>query len=96
MLKVHMWKTFDPKYRGSHRVPFIKGNQVNIVKSGNVGKPFWVHVSHLKQVYPADEVIDKIPDYYTFGRKTTLPLHPDNVPDLQWQCATILNTPSKQ
>ena len=91
-LKVHMWKTFDQKYGGSYRVLSIKGNQASIVKSGNMGRPFWVHISHLKQVYLADKVINKILDYSTYGRKTTLPLHPDNVPDLQWQCTTTLNT----
>ena len=35
-----------------------------------------VHVSHLKQVFPADIVIDKIPDYSTFSRKTKLAIHP--------------------
>ena len=52
-----------------------------------------VHVSHLKQVFPADIIIDKIPDYSTFGRKTKLAIHPDQIPDLGWNCATTLNTP---
>ena len=51
-----------------------------------------VHVSHLKQVSPADIVIDKIPDYSTFGRKTKLAIHPDQIPDLGWHHAMTLNT----
>ena len=50
-----------------------------------------VHVSHLKQVFPADIIIDKIPDYSTFGRKTKLAIHPDQIPDLGWHHAMTLN-----
>ena len=53
-----------------------------------------VHVSHLKQIFPADIIIDKIPDYSTFGRKTKLAIHPDQNPDLGWHCAVTLNTPT--
>ena len=53
-----------------------------------------VHVSHLKQVFPADVIIDKIPDYSTFGRKTKLAIHPDQIPDWGWCHATTLNTPT--
>ena len=54
--------------------------------------PQMVHVSHLKQVFPTDIVIDKILDYTTFGRKTKLAIHPDQILDLGWHCATTLNT----
>ena len=53
-----------------------------------------VHVSHLKQVFPADIIIDKIPDYSSFGRKTKLAIHRDQIPDLGWHRATTLNTPT--
>ena len=41
---------------------------------------------------PADNVIASLPDYSTFGRKTTLRLNPDKIPDLNWNIATQLNT----
>ena len=37
------------------------------------------------------EIISK---YHNFGRKTTLRLNPDKIPDLQWNLATTLNTTS--
>ena len=41
---------------------------------------------------PADNIIASLPDYSTFGRKTTLRLNPDKIPDLNWNIATQLNT----
>ena len=70
----------------------IKGNQAEITQVVLKYDPHMVHVSHLKQVFPADIIIDKIPDYSTFGRKTKLAIHPDQVPDLGWHCAVTLNT----
>ena len=92
MVKKHLRKTFDPKYGGTFRVLSIKGNQAQITPVGLKHDPHMVHVSHLKQVFPADIVIDKIPDYSTFGRKTKLAIHPDQIPDLGWHCAMTLNT----
>ena len=40
----------------------------------------------------ADNIIASLPDYSTFGRKTTLRLNPDKIPDLNWNIATQLNT----
>ena len=72
----------------------IKGNQAEITPVGLKYDPHMVHVSHQKQVFPADIVIDKILDYLTFGRKTKLAIHPDQIPDLGWRCAVTLNTPT--
>ena len=41
---------------------------------------------------PADNIIASLPDYSTFGRKTTLRLNPDKIPDLNWNIAIQLNT----
>ena len=41
---------------------------------------------------PADNVIASLPDYSAFGRKTTLRLNPDKIPDLNWNIAMQLNT----
>ena len=93
MVKKHLRKTFNPKYGGTFCVLSIKGNQAQVTPVGLKHDPQMVHVSHLKQVFPADIVIDKIPDYSTFGRKTKLAIHPDQIPDLGWHHATTLNTP---
>ena len=96
MTKKHLRKTFDPKYTGTYRVVSVKGNQAQLIPVDKKGEPQKVHVSHLKQILPADRVISKIPDYTTFGRKTKLAFHPDHVPDLEWQCAVNLNTPVRE
>ena len=96
MTKRHLRKTFEPKYTGAYRVVDIKGNQAQLIPVDGKGGPQKVHVSHLKQILPADRVISKIPDYTTFGRKTKLAFHPNRVPDLEWQRATQLNTPVRK
>ena len=93
MVKKHLRKTFDPKDEGTFRVLSIKGNQAQVTPVGLKHDPHMVHVSHLKQVFPANIIIDKILDYSTFGRKTKLAIHPDQIPDLGWCRAMTLNTP---
>ena len=92
MVKKHLRKTFEPKYGGTFRVLSIKGNQAQITPVGLNHDLHMVYVSHLKQVFLVDIVIDKISDYSTFGRKTKLAIHPDQIPDLGWHHATTLNT----
>ena len=45
------------------------------------------HVKHIKYILPADRYIKQIPHYSVFGRKITLRLNPDQVPDLHWSLA---------
>ena len=40
------------------------------------------HIKHVKYILPVDQYIKQIPDYSTFGRKTTLRMNPDKIPDL--------------
>ena len=40
------------------------------------------------------EVIEHLPKGDAFAHKTNLALNPDKVPDLNWQRATDLNTPT--
>ena len=92
-LKVHVRKTLDPKYEGTYRVIQVKGNQVEIARSGTVTPTRWAHITHLKPLLCADEIIDDLPTEDAFARKTKLALHPDKIPDLLWQRTTQLNTP---
>ena len=92
MVKKHLRKTFDPKYGGTFQVLSIKGNQAQVTPVGLKHDPRMVHVSHLKQVFPANIIIVKISDYSTFGRKTKLAIHPYQIPDLEWRHAVTLNT----
>ena len=57
------------------------GNQVELMP-GIGGKTFKLHVTDIKYVLPADNIIAQLPDYNKFGRKTKLRLNPDNIPDL--------------
>ena len=50
------------------------------------------HVKHVKYILPADRYIRQIPDYNAFGRKTTLRLNPDKIPDLHWSLADSYHT----
>ena len=92
MVKKHLRKKLDPKNGGTFHVLSIKGNQAQVTPVGLKHNPQMVHVSHLKQVFPTDIIIDKILDYSTFGRKTKLAIHPDQIPDLRWHRAMTLNT----
>ena len=95
-LKVHVRKILDPRYEGTYQVIQIKGNQVEIARSGTVTPTKWAHVTHLKPLLHADEIIEHLPTGDTFTRKTRLALNPDKIPDLQWHRATQLNTPKTQ
>ena len=92
-LKIHIRKTLDPKYEGTYRVIRMKGNQVEIARNGTVTPSKWAHITHLKPLLRADEIIDHLPKGDAFARKTKLALNPDKIPDLQWKRETKLNTP---
>ena len=81
-LKVHIWKTMDPQYEGTYRVIRIKGNQVELARNGTVTPTKWAHISHLKLLLRADEIIEHLPKDSAFARKTKLALNPDKIPDL--------------
>ena len=69
----------------------FKGNQVQVHKSEGRDTT-WVHIMDVKYILPANNVITNIPNYQTFGQKTTLRLNPDKVPNLHWELSMTLNT----
>ena len=93
-LKVHIRKALDPRYEGTYRVIRLKGNQVELARNGTVTPTKWAHVSHLKPLLRADEIIEPLPKESAFARKTKLALNPNKIPDLDWKRATELNTPT--
>ena len=87
----HTKGPFDPKYIGDYHVVSIKGNQIEVRPS--IGGPTEMkHVKHVKYIHPVDQYIKHIPDYSTFGRKTTLRINLKQIPDLHWQLADTFHT----
>ena len=50
------------------------------------------HVKHVKYILPANRYIKQLPDYNAFGRRTTLRLNADRIPDLHWSLANSYHT----
>ena len=91
LIQNHNKGPFDPKYIGDYRVVSLKGNQVE--KQPTVGGPTEMkHIKHVKYILPTDKYIDKLPDYSGFGRKTTLRINPNQIPDLHWKLANSYHT----
>ena len=91
LIQNHVKGPFDPKYVGDYRVVSLKGNQVEIQPA--VGGPTEMkHIKHVKYILPADRYIDQLLDYSGFGRKTTLRINPDQIPDLHWKLANTYHT----
>ena len=68
-----------------------RGNQVDVQSiTGDQTKT--VHIKDVKVVFPVDRVINEIPDYTKFGRKSKLDLDPTKIPDLKWDLSTKLHT----
>ena len=47
--------------KGTYRVVRIKGNQVELAQNGTVAPTKWAHISHLKPLLRADEIIEHLP-----------------------------------
>ena len=91
LTKDHTAKPFQPRFKGNFRVVSQKGNQVK-VRPAEGGETTKFHVTDIKKILPADQVISQLPDYNSLGRLTRLRLHPKNIPDLDWQLASKLST----
>ena len=93
LVQNHIKGPFDPKYIGDYRVVSLKGNQVE-VQPANRGLTEMKHIKHVKYILPANRYIEQLPDYSVFGRKTTLRMSPDHIPDLHWNLADTYHTTS--
>ena len=81
MLKRHDKKTFEPVYEGYYLV-LKRGNQVD-VQSVLGDQVKTVHIKNVKVILPVDRVINEMPDYTKFGRKSKLDLDPTKIPDFK-------------
>ena len=93
LVKNHMAKTSQPRFKGNYRVISQKGNQVEIWLAED-GETVKFHVTDVKKIIPVDQAISQLQDYNKLGRLTKLRLNPKNVPDLNWKLASELNTTS--
>ena len=91
LIKDHTAKAFQPNYGGNYRIVSFKENQVEVHKTEG-GNTTWVHLMDVKYILPVDNIITKLPDYQSFGRKTKLRLDLDRIPNLHWNLSTTLNT----
>ena len=91
LIKDHTAKAFQPCYVDNYRIVSFKGNQVEVHETEG-GNTTWVHLMDVKYILPMDNVITKLPDHQSFGRKTKLRLNPDRIPNLHWNLSTTLNT----
>ena len=68
-----------------------RGNQVDVQTIvGDQVKT--VHIKDVKVVLPVDRVINEMPDYTKFGRKSKLDLDPTKIPHLNWVLSNKLHT----
>ena len=85
-----MAKAFQPKFKGNYRVVSQKGNQVEI-QPAEGGETVKFHVTDVKKITSAGQTISQLINN-KLGRLTKLRLNPKNIPDLDWQLASELNT----
>ena len=81
-LKVHIRKTLYPRYEDTYQVIQVKGNKVEIARSGTVTPTKWAHITHLEPLLRADETIEHLPTADVFSCKTKLGLNPNKIIDL--------------
>ena len=93
LVQNHVKGPFDPKFVGDYRVASLKGNQIE-VQPANGGPTEMKHIKHVKYILPTDKYVKQLPDYSIFGRKTTLRMNPDYIPDLHWKLVNAYHTTS--
>ena len=90
LIKDHVARAFQPRFKGNFRVIGQKGNQVEI-RPAEGGETTKVHITDVKKVIPAEHFSTQLPDYNKWGRLTKLRLNPKSIPDLDWQLASELH-----
>ena len=91
LIQNHTRGPFEPKYIGDYRVVSLKGNQAEIQPAIR-GSTEIKHIKHIKYVLPTDKYINQLPSYSRVGRKTTLRINPDQIPDLHWKLVDTYHT----
>ena len=91
LVQNHTKGPFGPKYVGDYQVVALRGNQVEVRPS--IGGPTEMkHIKNIKYILPADQYIKQVPNSSAFGRRTTLRMNLDKIPDLHWSLADTYHT----
>ena len=90
VVKDHMAKAFQPRFKGNYRVVSQKCKQVEI-RPAEGGETVKFHITDVKKITSVNQAISQLPDCNKLGRLTKLWLNPKNIPDLDWQLALELN-----
>ena len=77
LIKDHTTKAFQPRFKGNFRVVTQKRNQVE-VRPTEGGETTKFHVTDIKKILSADQVVSCLQDYNKLGRLTKLRLKPGN------------------
>ena len=80
LVRDHMAKAFQPRFKGNYKVVFQKGNQVEI-RPAEGGETIKFQMTDIKKVIPVDQAITQLPDYNKLGHLTKLRLNLKNIPD---------------
>ena len=93
LVQNHTKGPFDPKYVGDYQVVAIKGNQIEVRPS--IGGPTRNETCQTCEVYSPSRpsILNKYLTILFFGRKTTLRLNPDKIPDLSLEFGQVLIIP---
>ena len=67
IIRDHMAKAFEPKYKGEYRIVKMLGKTRALLR-GSKGEEIKHYITYLKKTNPAKEVVEKIPDFKNFGR----------------------------
>ena len=91
LVKDHTAKAFQPRLKGNYTVVSQTGNQVEIWPAEG-GETVKFHITDVKKIMSVDQAISQLPDYNKLGRLTKLRLNRKNIPNLDWQLTSELNT----
>ena len=61
------------------------------VQTVSGGQVKTVHIKDVKVILSVDQVLNEIPDYTNFGRKSKLDLDPNKIPEINWALSTRIH-----
>ena len=89
-----IYKSLNPNIFSDLRKPgLVPGKSLSLsTKINYVLEKYLSYIKHVKYIIPTDRYINQLPDYSGFGRKTTLRINPNQIPDLHWKLTNSYHT----